>query len=308
MNFATAALSVVSLLLLAVPGFVLIKTKLIKTTIIPALVTILLYINQPFITIYALISKPYDNSMLVGMGIVILVAFATQLLVMGLAKLVFFKDPNKPRGNAYTFASSLGNVGFMGIPVVSVLMPGNAEALLYVALYMTTFNILSWTIGVYVLTGDKKFISVKKAIINPPIIALIIALPLFFLNVKVPDALMMPIKFLADMNTPLAMIVLGMRFAEVKFKELFVGLGMYGVSFVKLIFTPLLVYGVLYAIPMSYTVKLVLIIISAMPSANMVLMMAEKFDGDCVAAVKAVMNTTILSMLTIPLMMLLPVA
>lgn len=306
MGFATTALSVASLLLLAIPGFVLIKTKLVKSEAISILVVVLLYVCQPFITMNAFLSKEFETNLLTNMGIVILVAILTQILFLFMSKIIFRCDKNKLRGNAYSFASALGNVGFMGIPVISVLLPNNAEALLYVAIYMTVFNIISWTLGVYVLTEEKKYISIKKAIINPPIIAMIIALPFFFTNFHLPEFIMQPIGFFADMNTPIAMLILGMRFANIKFKELISGWGVYLSSFIKLAITPIAVYLIMMPFKISLTLRTVIVIISAMPSANMVLMMAERFDGDSVAATKAVLHSTILSIITIPLIMMLP--
>lgn len=306
MDFLTTISSVGALFLLAVPGFILAKIKLIKPEHIGVLVCVLLYVNQPFIMIDAFITKTYENSLLVNIGIVFLVGVISQIFIMFLGKLIFRADNNRLRGNAYSYASAIGNVGFMGIPVVSVLLPENAEAILYVSVFLMSFNLVAWTIGIYALTGNKKDISIKKALLNPPIIAMIVALPIFFLRVKLPSFLTLPISYLAMMNTPLAMIILGAKFAWIRLRELVSGWGVYLTCFIKLVACPLIVYGCLYPFEISRTVKIVLIILSAMPSANMVLMHAERFGGDTVAATKAVMLTTVASILTIPLIMLLP--
>lgn len=306
MDFLTSATSVLSLFLLALPGFILVKCKLLNTSHIGALVTVLLYVCQPFIMLNAFFTKTYESSLLADMGIILLIGFASQIIILLLSKALFLFDKNnKLRANAYTFASALGNVGFMGIPVISALMPDNSEAILYVSIFLVTFNILCWTVGIYILTGDKKYISIKKAFINPPIIALAIALPLFFCRVKMPEAILTPINFLAEMNSPLAMIILGMRFADIKLKEMVGGWGVYVCVLIKLIITPLLVYVCLLPFNLNDTVIKVSLILASMPSANMVLMMSEKYNGDTVSSAKAVMMTTVISIITIPIILLL---
>ena len=111
---------------------------------------------------------------------------------------------------------------------------------------------------------------------------------------------------MAIMNTPLAMVVLGMRFALVRFRDMFKGASVYLVSFLKLVVTPLIVYLVLLPFKLDKILVMTMVIVSAMPTANMVLMMAEKFGGDTEAAAKSIMNTTVFSILILPLVMLLP--
>lgn len=307
MQFLESCFSILVLMCLALPGYILIKLKILKEEHIVPFVTVLLYVNQPFITIHSFITKEYTPELLANIGIVFLMGIMTQILMFALARLIFSYDKLASRRNVYVFASAVGNVGFIGIPICNIFMPGNTEAILYIAVYLITFNLVSWTLGAYMITGDKSYISLKKAIINPPVIALIVALPLFFLKVKLPSVVVDCVGYIATMNTPLAMIVLGMRFACVKMSSMFKGISVYVVSFIKLVLTPILVYLVLLPFELSETLVRTLIIISAMPTANMVLMMAEKFNGDAEAAVKSIMNSTILTIAVLPLIMLLPV-
>ena len=119
----------------------------------------------------------------------------------------------------------MGNVGFMGIPVVKALFPNNPEMLIYVAIINVSFNVISWTLGVYTITGDKSNVSVRRAFLNPPTVALVAALPLFFFKAYIPAAVFTPIQscanYLAGMTLPLSMIILGIRLAEIPFGSLF---------------------------------------------------------------------------------------
>ena len=279
MDFLKSAESVCILLIMALPGFILVKTKILNEQSTKTLANILILICQPFIYLNAFTTNTYSSDLLVDSGWITLFAFASQLVMLAISKVIYLPDKNKMRANTYVYASSLGNVGFMGIPVVQTLLPGNSTALMFVAIFMATFNILCWTLGVYILTGDKKYISFKRAFLNPSMIGMVIALPLFFLNVKMPNILAEPFSLLAGLNTPIAMIILGAKFGLVKFKELFTGWGAYLSAVIKLIITPLLMFAILIPLELSYDVETVLMILTCMPSANMVLIMAEKFDG-----------------------------
>ena len=309
--FLESCVSILILMCLALPGYILVKAKILSKEHIQPLVTVLLYVCQPFIMVKSFLTKQYDTELLANMGIVFLVAAVTQLAAFGIARLIFSYDDDKARRGVHIFSTAVGNVGFIGIPICQIFIQDPmqyTEAVLYISVYLVAFNLISWTLGAYMVTGDKKYISIKKALINPPMLALVVALPLFFAGVILPSDHIGTrcIGYIADMNTPLAMIVLGMRFALVKFTDVFKGWSTYLVTFLKLIATPLLVYACLFALNLSPVLLKTIIIVSAMPTANMVLMMAEKFGGDTEASVRCIMNTTIFTIATLPLIMLLP--
>lgn len=158
-------------------------------------------------------------------------------------------DKAKRAGTICTF---MGNVGFMGIPVVKALFPNNPEMLIYVAIINVSFNVISWTLGVYTITGDKSNVSVRRAFLNPPTVALVAALPLFFFKAYIPAAVFTPIQscanYLAGMTLPLSMIILGIRLAEIPFGSLFTSPVAYVSAALKLVVVPLVSFALLYPI------------------------------------------------------------
>ena len=142
---------------------------------------------------------------------------------------------------------------------------------------------MTWTLGVFAITGDRKRINPLKIILNPPTIAVIIALPLFFCNVPIPEQIMTPIRYLGDMTLPLSMIILGLRLADMRLISLVNDWKVYMVAFVKLIVSPLLCLGVLMLcgrfLPIGSTVIIALYIIAAMPTASSALNFAEMYGG-----------------------------
>ena len=205
--------------------------------------------------------------------------------------------------------SYLGNVGFMGIPVMQMLFPDNPEMILYTVVYNIAFNAMTWTLGVFAVTGERKFVKPLKVILNPPTIAVIIALPLFFCNVAIPEQVMTPIRYLGDMTLPLSMIILGLRLADMRLISLVNDWKVYMVAFVKLIVSPLLCLGVLILcglfLPIGRTAVIALYIIAAMPTASSALNFAEMYGGAKETAAAATLMNTILCIATIPILMLL---
>ena len=112
------------------------------------------------------------------------------------------------------------------------------------------------------------------------------------------------VNLLAQMTTPLCMIILGMRFASAPLKELFIHPGVYVASLTKILIFPLLTYAAVYFLPIDYSVKVTLFILSAMPSASVNLNLSEIYGGDSKTAANTILLSTLLCVVTIPLLLL----
>lgn len=303
---------------LCVPGVILRKLKMLPETAVAALVAVLVYVSQPVLTVSGFLEKDFDPSLLASMGVALVASFAAHALAFGLARIAFRSRKNEPIEDTKSkrvgvICSFMGNVGFMGIPVVKALFPSSPELLIYVAIVNVSFNVVSWTLGVYSVTGDRSHISVRKAFLNPPTVALVVALPLFFFKAYIPTAVFEPIQsianYLSGMTLPLSMIILGIRLAELPIKSLFTCKVAYLTSALKLVVVPLVTFAILYPFSLASWVDdgaiIAVYIAMAMPSAALTLSFAEMFDGDRETAVKTSVVTTALSVLTIPLLILL---
>jgi predicted permease len=195
----------------------------------------------------------------------------------------------------------------MGIPVIQTFFPNNPEPILYVSMFIVAVNILSWTLLVYVITGNKKFIRLKASLLNPGIIALVIAVPLLIFDINFPFPALRVIDYLANMNTPLAMLIVGIRLADIRLKDLFTSSKVLYSSIIKLVLVPLYTFGILILVnnifPLNSIVSMTLFIVMAMPSASFVIVFSERFNGDRLTATKCVLLSSLLSILTIPLLM-----
>jgi predicted permease len=296
------------LIALVIPGYILKKRNMIPDSIVGGLVTILMYVSLPFLTFSSFMKKRYETALLANMGLTLILAAILLAAMYLISKLVFsgMKDDSAKR--ICVTSGFLNNCAFMGIPVLQAFFPGNAEPIMYCAVFTAVFNFLVWTLGVYSITGEKKHIRVKNGVLNPPTVALFIALPLFFLKVTLPEPVMTGVDFLGNMTTPLSMMIIGIRLGEIHLAELFNSAKVYLSSFVKLIVAPLFAFAVLKLcqlfLPLNETVAITVFAIMAMPSATSVIMFAEMFGGDSPAAAKCILLSSVLSVITIPVLML----
>jgi hypothetical protein len=310
-SFSIVLINVLSLILLTIPGYILIKTKLMKD-ISGSITYILLYICQPLLTFVSFQKINYSSNASLNLGLAAVFSFLGIGIGIILNFLIFRKWKNNNKAKVYRYGAVFSNCAFMGIPLIqSVFGNDNPEIIVYATVFITFFNLFSWTAGIYAVSGDKKYISLKKAIINPPTIAFFISLPFFFLNIHITDfslvgeKLFDSLNMIANMITPLSMIVIGMKLAQMSFKELFLSKGVYFASFIKLILCPILMLLILLPFNVDEVLKISLVFSMAMPSAMTTVIFSQTFGADVKEATSLVMLSTLLCLVTVPLMFLL---
>lgn len=307
MEFGTTAITVLVMMAYAIPGYLLVKVKMIKPDSISAFAKVLLYVCQPCLSIYSFQKVTYSPELFANMGIFAAMDLAVMLLILLVSYLLFRSQYKTERGagfRACTIASCLGNVGFFGVPLLETLLPQYPEAVSYSAMFIVCMNILSWTVCSVILTGDKKYISVRKIFLNPPVLTLLISLPLFFTKTTLPDVVLTPVTLLGKMTTPLCMLILGMRFATVKPKELFPDWRLYTTAITKLIVMPILAFLATHWLPVDYSIKATIVILCACPTASAVLNLSEMYNTAQKTAANLVLTGTLFCMVTIPVILL----
>jgi len=303
MEFTTTLLTVALMLAFAVPGFILIKTKAVKKESISAFAKVLMYVCQPCLSLYSFQKVIYSKELFLNM---LLFAALSLVLQLGVIMLLFFifRKSEDAKYRVVTISSVFGNVGFLGVPLLEALVPQYPQAVSYSAAFIVTMNLLSWTVGSFMLTGDKKYISVKKAFINPMFISLCVTLPLFFTKTVLPAPLLNSVTLLGRMTTPMCMLVLGMRFASSEIKEMFTDPRVYLSASLKLIAFPLLAFLVTHWLPVHESIKITAFILCCCPTASTVLSLAEIYDTNQKFASFTVLAATVFCIVTIPLLLL----
>lgn len=266
---------------------------------------ILIYICAPFMFFNAFQNMTYDPEEFRRIALFFVVTLAIQVIVIGILCLLLRRKFDNARYRILTISTVLGNVGFLGLPLVSTIFPDQPIVACYSIMYSLTMNLVVFTLGIYLLTRDRKYMSVKSAILNPASLPMLITLPFYFLDIHVSPAILENLAFLGKMTTPLCMIVLGMRLASVDLKALFTRPYAYIGSALKLIVFPIAAYLLVYFIPgLDTTFKVSVLVLSATPSASIILSLAELHRCEQENAASTLLLSTLLCIITIPIVLL----
>lgn len=292
------------LVVLCLPGFFLTKANVLKEEHIKGFAVFLLYVCSPALSIYSFQQAECNMEILINIGILLLVTTFMQVLIMGIGFLINIKTYKiDGASRVATVAAAFGNVGFFGVPILQALLPDHPEAMVYSAVMSVMMNLIGWTLGMFMMSGDRKHVSVKNFLINPTTLCLLIALPLFFTNTSFPKPVMNFVEFFSKMSTPTAMTVLGMRLAFVKFRDLMDYRQVVAI-FLKLIALPLITFGIMYALPVDETLKISTYILSCMPPAAITLNFAELSNTSPKTAANIVVVGSLLVAITLPVLLL----
>ena len=168
-------------------------------------------------------------------------------------------------------------------------------------------NILAWTMGVYCLTEDRKYISLRSAFINPTVLAVAAGMVLYACGARdwMPELVITAIRNIGALTTPLCMIILGIRLSTMNLKELFGRPFVYGVTVGKLLLFPLFSYGLTLLLPLDPVFRGCVLLLSGTPCASIILNLAEIYDNGQSLAANCALLSTLLCVLTIPLLSLL---
>lgn len=222
------------------------------------------------------------------------------------ATFLLTKNKSDARSRVSAIAGALGNVGFFGLPLVRATFPDNPEVAAFSAVYVLAMNILIFTVGVFCLTGEKKHMSVKSALLNPSTVAFVVGLSLYLSGVVdlLPAVVTGAVSTFGNACAALCMIILGGRLATVSPKRLFCSGRAYFAVGLKLIVYPLFCYFAVTFLPVSYSFKAAMLLLSAAPCASMIVGLAEMHGGETEFSAVCVLLSSLLCVFTIPLLAL----
>lgn len=307
MSFDIALSNVLVTLMYILPGFLVCKLKRASADHLSTLSGILVYACAPCMVISSFLALDFSTENLINMGWFFIVTFLVQAAFMGLIYFLIRRRADDAKFRILTVASVLGNVGFFGLPVVKALLPHNPEVMCYSAVYVISMNILVFTVGVFCLTGDRKYITLKAAVLNPSMFGFVTGLLLYTARVAdvIPDLVKNSVGLLGNMTTPLCMIILGVRLATVDLKKLFVRPIVYLACLGKLVLFPLFAYALVCFLPLAESFKASILILSATPCASVIFNLAELHKCETELSANCVLVSTLLCFITIPALVLL---
>ena len=258
---------------------------------------VLLYAVIPCVILRSYMSE-FSTEKLRAMGLsalIAVIAFAASIAVAYLTC--------GTRHRIENFAVAFGNAGFIGIPLVTAVF--GSEAACYVVSFSTFANLLQWTYGIVIISGKKETMNLRMVFVNPVFISMVIGIALFVLQPALPTVVTGTIGYIADGNTVLAMIILGYYLSRVQLRGLFADVRLYLFSALRLLVVPAVTILVFLPFPFARgEIALITLIAAATPIASSTAIFAQKFDQDYRRAVSYVCLSTILSVATLPLVML----
>lgn len=296
------------LFFMMIPGLIMAKTKLAGEGFGKGLSNLVLYIAQPALIVKAYI-RPYEETVVQNAVWVLLLAFFSHAF-FALVSFFVYRNVEERKRCILRFATIFSNAAFMGIPLIVGVL--GEEAAIYASIYSIAFNLFSWSLGVYIFTGDKKQASFLKVLFHPVTISSIVGILVFLLPIDtyVPELIVEALDMLAALVAPLSMMVIGLRLASIELRGLFNDKWLYIYLGMRLIALPACMFLVmklltLCGLAINTTVMTVIFICSATPAATATSMFSERYDGDAAYAGKLVAISTILSVATMPLLSLL---
>lgn len=235
-------------------------------------------------------------------GIIALCMYLILLVIAEFVPKILRIESNKV--GLYKAMTVFSNIGFMGFPIISAIF--GKGALLYGAIFILPYNILSYTYGIYVITksSGKQGKFEFKNLLNTGVISCIVAVTIFMLNIKLPVFIVNTVDSIANITTPVSMMVIGMSLANMSFQELFCDLRLYAFSFIKLILLPMMFFFILKSIVKNEIILGTTMIVMSTPVGSMNAMLATQYGGDEQLASKGVLLTTLLSVVTIPVIVM----
>ena len=294
---AIVAGQVLIILLLLIVGGVSYKIGFISEKTADQMAGFALKVVTPCVIINAF-QIDYDPEKLNNMLIAAALAVVTHIISIAIARLIF---PSDREGNRVRrFAAIYCNCGFMGIPLIQGAV--GSEGVLYASIYVVVFQAILWSHGVVTIKGGIRNVKFYKIFVNAGTIGIAIGLPLFFYSVSLPSVISETIWHIANLNTPLAMIISGVFVAKSNIFKAFVSGRNYVAIFLRHLLIPFVMMAIILFLPIPETVAITILLIAACPTASAVTLFASQYGskGDLEIASRLLTLSNVIAVVSIP--------
>ena len=291
-------------------GFLLVRAKVIPASASEPMTTLLMKVTLPA-SIFSSMIRPFKVEFLRDSLVICCVGFVLYLAFAGLSWPLsrLFRVPDGRRG-MWMQCTTFCNNGFMGFPVAYVLF--GDEGLALAVMLGVVFILLVYSLGAKMISmdqpegGESPQLSWGKVVFSVMNLVLAFSLLVYCLQIPIPAAVLSPIQQLSNLTTPLSMLITGMNLGENRPSEVLFDRDAISASFVRLLVFPVLAWGMLRLLPISNPLVVgVLLIIGAMPSAAVSVILAEQYDGCVQLGARTVFLSSLLCIVTIPIISLL---
>lgn len=296
-------------------GVLCYRIKLVDEATNRKLSDILLLLVNP-IVIFVSYQREFNSELMEGLLVSLLLSIVTHIVGILISYIIIRKKKRKKLVIDGTTinkwvdnddlavertAGIYSNVSFMGIPLVYGIF--GSEGVFYVTASITIFNVLLWTHGIMMMSGSKdmNLKSMLKKLMSPSIIAVVLGMMFYILQIRLPGVINQALNYIADLNTPFAMLIAGVTIGRTKILKSLRKPRVYLVTFIKLLLVPLILVLVYSRLPLNNMVYIIAIIMAASPTAATSILFSIKYEKNSVLAAEIFTMTTILCAITIPL-------
>ncbi|MBR4881610.1 MAG: AEC family transporter [Clostridia bacterium] len=304
MDISVSVNTVATMFLLILVGFVVRKLNWIDKDTSKRLSDLILCIAQPFLLISSIVNTEYSPEKLKEGGLILLLSFCLHVLSAAFAYLCSRPLRDKGESAIMQYALIFENAAFYGFPVLAAVL--GEKGLFWGAFYCIIFNILSWTYGMFVLSSANKDIkmNIKKVFVNFGTIPAAIGVIIFVLRIPLPVPVKDTMTYFANLSTPISMLIIGGVLANLPFKKLFTNIKVYWLCLCKLVFFPVIVGAIVILIGLPRDVALFATLMASMPTAATTTVFGEKFGIRPEYSALCVGISTVISVVTIPVITL----
>ena len=293
-NLLNLQITIFSLML---AGYLLTKLNVLSAEARTPLSNLLINFILPCNIITSFIME-FNKKIMMDCLSIFIVSLVIQAVVVITSK-YFYPKTNTRQLPVLQYGTIVSNAGFMGSPIAQGLY--GDQGLLYASIYLIPMRAVMWSFGVTCFTKTKGKGVLKKILTHPCIVAVFIGMFLMITQIQLPKGIEQTIRYAGNANTALSMIVIGNILAEVKASEL-LDLKAWWFCLVRLLIIPLFVFAGCYFSGVDELVKQVSVVLAGMPAAATTAILASKYDGDAQFAAKIIFLSTLLSMISVPIL------
>lgn len=295
--------SVFSLFIMILVGVYGSKKKIITSEMNKGLTDILIQIALPFMIVSSFIFT-YDNNIKSNVIKTFYYSLIAYIIMTAASYLLLLPIKNDKKTILH-FANVFTNTGYVGFPILNSIY--GAEGVIYGSIFNMFFVIFVWTYGLILFKGnfEKKKLNteIKKALLNPSIIAVFIGIIIMIFDIKLPSAISSSMKGIGNITGPLSMIIIGVILSNVKIRKHLKDWTIYYGITTKLVIIPIVTYFISLLVGDTSKAINTVIIMTAMPASAMTSIFAENFDKEKEFAAVLVSVTTLLSLITVPILL-----
>ena len=289
--------------LILILGFVLGKLKMISVATNKDLTNLLLTVFMPA-SLFVAFPSTYDENSLnlffAGLAAGFLIMVSLIILSKAIFNRFWFKGGLRYESQ---FAFIFNNATFLGYPIV-VNTFGPTGVIAYCG-FIIAFNIALFSYGIWLFEHKITLKLFKGIALNPNILAVLIGMVLFLANLHLPAVITDSVQFVGNATTPLSIICIGFMLSRADFKSIFKKWRLILTAIIQLILGPVVTYFLLTWLNFPIEVVSVCTLIQALPTATSLGLFATKYGGNNIESSELVTISTVLSVVTMPLMVFL---